>query len=179
MSAAQALHAARAAGITVAINGEALLLEGAAEPPQAVLDDLARHKLAILVLLRRGPCGWSSEQWRSYFDRRRRMAAASGGSRAQAETTALECCVVEWLNQHPAPSAPGCCAWCGKAESPSAVVLPFGVEPGTHRWLHAECWSGWHRTRKTDAIAALGELGIVAAAIAEWRTPGDTLDDVR
>jgi hypothetical protein len=171
MSAAKALHAARAAGITVAIDGETLLLEGAAEPPQAVLDGLARYKPAILDLLRRGQRGWSPEQWRSFFDKRCRMAATS----LNTETMALECCVVEWLNQRPAPSAPGRCIWCGDAESPGAVVLPFGTEPGTHTWLHAECWSGWHRARRMDAIAALG-AGIVAATIA---TAGDTLDDIR
>jgi hypothetical protein len=48
--------------------------------------------------------------------------------------------IIEWLNQHPAPSPPGRCGWCGRPESPSAVVLPFGTEPGTHAWLHAECW---------------------------------------
>jgi len=176
MSAAQALHAARAAGITVAIDGEALLLEGAAEPPQAVLNRLARHKPAILDLLRLGQCRWSPERWRSFFDERRRMAATSGGQpRVQAETMALGRCVVEWLNQHQAPSAPGRCAWCGNAESPGAVVLPFGTEPGTHTWLHADCWSGWHRARKADAIASLGAMGIVAATIA---TAGDMLDDI-
>jgi hypothetical protein len=43
-------------------------------------------------------------------------------------------CVIEWLNQHPASSAPGRCAWCGKAESrgAGAVVLPFETQPGTH-----------------------------------------------
>ena len=63
--------------------------------------------------------------------------------------------VVDWLNQHSAPSTPGRCAWCGKPESPSAVVLPFGTEVGTHAWLHCECWSGWHEARRAAAIAAL------------------------
>jgi hypothetical protein len=63
--------------------------------------------------------------------------------------------VVEWLNQHPAPSAPGRCAWCGRPESPSAMVLPFGTEPGTHAWLHAECWPAWHEARRAEASAAL------------------------
>jgi hypothetical protein len=31
--------------------------------------------------------------------------------------------------------------------------------------LHAECWSSWHRARKTDAIAALGAMGIVTATL--------------
>jgi hypothetical protein len=63
-------------------------------------------------------------------------------------------CVIEWLNQHPA-SAPGRCAWCGKAESGGAMVLPFETQPGTHRWLNAECWSVWHQARWASATAAL------------------------
>ncbi len=63
--------------------------------------------------------------------------------------------IVEWLNQHPAPSRPAYCAWCGRREAPSAVVLPFGAEPETHAWLHAECWPDWHRERKAEAAKAL------------------------
>jgi hypothetical protein len=72
------------------------LLEAVAEPPQFVMDVLAQNK--------------------------RRGTAASNNElpRAQVETLALACCVIEWLNQRPAPSAPGRCAWCGKAESPGA-----------------------------------------------------------
>jgi hypothetical protein len=163
MSAAEALRAARTAGITVTLDGETLLLEATAEPPQAVLDALSRHKLAILDLLRPGQCGWTVEHWRAYFDKRRGLAASNNELlRAQVEALALAFCVIEWLNQHPAPSAPGRCAWCGKAESPGAVVLPFGTEPGTHTWLHAECWPGWHQARQTDATAALGAMGIRA-----------------
>ena len=115
-------------------------------------------------MLRPGQCGWTADQWRAYFDRRRGIAASDCElPRAEAEALALECCVIEWLNQHPTPSAPGRCAWCGKAESPGAVVLPFGTEPGTHTWLHAECWPGWHQVRQADAIAALGATGIMAA----------------
>src|SRR5262245_44741809 len=60
--------------------------------------------------------------------------------------------VAEWLNQHPAPSSPDRCAWCGKDESP---VVPFGAGPGTHAWLHSECWSAWHQVRRAHAIAVL------------------------
>jgi hypothetical protein len=63
--------------------------------------------------------------------------------------------VAEWLNQHPAPSTPDRCAWCGKDESPGAVVAPFGAGPGTHAWLHPECWSAWHQARQAHAIAVL------------------------
>jgi hypothetical protein len=163
MSAAEALRAAHAAGITVTLDDESLLLEAITEPPGAVLDALARHKREILDLLQPGQCGWTPEKWRAYFDKRCGIAATSGERpRAQAETLALTCCIIEWLNQHAAPSVPGRCAWCGRSEAPGAVVLPFGTEPGTHVWLHAECWSGWHKARQIDAMAALGAIGIRA-----------------
>jgi hypothetical protein len=63
--------------------------------------------------------------------------------------------IIEWLDQHPTPSRPGYCAWCGRPGSPSAVVLPFGTEPETHAWLHSECWPDWHRARKAEAAKAL------------------------
>jgi hypothetical protein len=163
MSAADALRAAQAAGITVTLAGECILLEANAEPPQALLEALARHKPAILDLLTPGPDGWCAADWGAYFDERVRSSASQNRySRTQAATVAFECCVVEWLNRHPAPSAPGRCASCGKAECPSAVVLPFGTEPETHTWLHAECWGAWHEARRMAAIAALGAMGIVA-----------------
>jgi hypothetical protein len=163
MSAAKALHAARAVGITVTLDGEGLLLEATAEPPQAVLDALSRHKLAILDLLRPGQCGWTTDQWRAYFDKRSAVAESNDGlPRAEAEARASACCVIEWLNQHPAPSTPGRCARCGRPDSLRAVVLPFGTESGTHAWLHAECWPAWHQARRAEAIAALRAIGIQA-----------------
>jgi hypothetical protein len=175
MRATEALRAARALGVELAIDGNDLLLEAASEPPAVVLDELSRHKAEIVALLRGGRDSWSAEDWLLFFEERAAIAEFDAGlSRAEAEAQALACCIVEWLNQHPAPSAPGRCAWCGKAESRSAVVLPFGTEPGTHTWLHTECWSNWHRARKTDAIAALGAMGIEAATIV---TGGDTTSD--
>ena len=41
-----------------------------------------------------------------------------------------------------------------------ASVLPFGVEPEAHAWLHAECWPAWHQRRQAQATAALREMGI-------------------
>jgi hypothetical protein len=81
-------------------------------------------------------------------------------SEPQFKCRTLDACVVEWLNQHPAPSAPGRCAWCGTPESPGAVVVPFGTEPGTHAWLHADCWPAWHQRRREEAVLALREMGI-------------------
>jgi hypothetical protein len=161
MSAAEVLRAAHAAGVTVMPDGENLMLEAKAQPPQSLLDALSRHKFAILALMRPNPGGWSAEYWRAYFDKRSAIAESNHGlPRAEAEARASACCVIEWLNQHPAPSAPGRCAWCGRPESPRVVVLPFGTEPGTHTWLHAECWPGWHQARRAEAIAALRAINI-------------------
>ena len=94
-------------------------------------------------------------------ERARFLENDGGLLRAKAEFQAFECCVVEWLNQHPAPSAPGRCAWCGRPESPGAVVVPFGTEPGTHAWLHAGCWPAWYQRRREEAVLALREMGII------------------
>ena len=51
MRAVEALCIAHAAGVTVALDGESLVLEADVEPPQAVLDVLLLHKAAILELL--------------------------------------------------------------------------------------------------------------------------------
>jgi hypothetical protein len=164
MSAAEALRVAHAAGVTVTLDGDGLLLEAKAEPPPAVLDSLAHHKVAILALLGPGQGGWTTQHWRAYFAKRSRTAASRNAlPQAEAEALAFDYCVIgviEWLNRHPDPSAQGRCAWCGRPELPGAVVLPFGTEPGMHAWLHAECWPTWHQARRADAIAALLAMGI-------------------
>jgi hypothetical protein len=94
----------------------------------------------------------------------------SGESQRQFNCRTLEACVIEWLNQHPAPSQSGRCAWCGRLESRGAVVLPFGTEPGMHAWLHADCWPAWHQSRRREATMALRKMGIA---------PGGSLGDRR
>lgn len=163
MSAVRAIREARAAGIQLGVDGDALTLSGFAAPPPAIIELLARHKAGILALLRPAGGGWSALDWLTFFDARARMAQVRGLTTIDAEAHAFACCIVEWLNQHPAPSAPGRCAQCGESECSGAVVLPFGTEPGTHTWLHGECWPGWHEARRADAIAALGAMGIASA----------------
>ena len=52
MSAAEVLKAARAAGITLGIDGNDLVLEASAPPPPVVLDLLSRHKVHVIEMLR-------------------------------------------------------------------------------------------------------------------------------
>ena len=94
-----ALKAARAAGIILAVDGEDSVLEAASMPPAAVLDALSQKKAEIVALLRPGRVGWSSEDWQAFFDERAGIAEFDGGlPRPQAEAQAFVCCVVEWLN---------------------------------------------------------------------------------
>jgi hypothetical protein len=161
MSAAAVLRAARAAGVKLAIDGDDLLLDAATMPPASVVDALRRHKAEVVAMLRSGRDGWSAENWRLFFEERAAIAEFAGGlPRTEADAQAVACCIVEWLNRNPSPSAPGRCAWCGQAESNDAVVLPYGVEPGTHIWLHAECWPAWQDTRRSQAREALARMGI-------------------
>ena len=90
MSAAEALKAARAAGIELALDGDDLALSAASAPPAAVLDALSRHKAEIVALLRPGRDGWSAEDWQVYFDERAGIAEFDGGlPRAEAEARRL------------------------------------------------------------------------------------------
>jgi len=158
MSAAQALSAARAAGIHLEVEGDDLLLEAPAPPPTAVLDALSRHKAEIVRILHPAKDGWSAEDWQLFFEERAAVAEYDGGLlRVEAEAQAFECCVVKWLDLNPSPSGPGRCAWCGRSES-HAPVVPFGTEPGT--WLHRECWSEWRKMRPFQAKEALTRMGI-------------------
>jgi hypothetical protein len=156
MSAVEALKAARAAGIELALDGADLALSAALVPPTAVLDALSRHKAEIVVLLRSGRDGWSGEDWQVYFDERAGMAEFDSGlSPREAEARALECCVVEWLNRHPVCSPPGRCLGCGGNENTIDLLLPYGAEPTGHAWLHSRCWAAWQANRKATATAAL------------------------
>jgi hypothetical protein len=161
MSAAQALKAARGAGIKLDIDGDDLLWAAPEQPSTAVLDLLARHKAGIVRLLRLGDDEWSAEDWQAFFDERAGIAEHDGDrSRQQAEALAFEHCVVEWLMRHPVRSMPGCCHGCGRSDEHAGIVLPFGTEANGHAWLHPDCWPTWYAERKAEAIADLAAKGI-------------------
>jgi hypothetical protein len=164
MSAAEALKVARAAGVRLGIDGDALTLEAANAPPPTVLDLLARHKAGIVALLRPANDGWSGEDWLAFFDERAGIAEFDGGlPRREAEARAFDWCVVEWLNRNPARSPPGHCLDCGEGEHSHDPLLPFGTENSGHAWLHSRCWPAWHAGRKANAVAALADLGITTS----------------
>ncbi len=99
MSAAEALKAARTAGIEIRLDDDDLVLEASSAPPAAVLDLLSRHKPGIAVLLRSGRDG-SAEDWQVFFDERAGIAEFDGDlSRTQAEAHAFACCIADWHGQ--------------------------------------------------------------------------------
>jgi hypothetical protein len=42
----------------------------------------------------------------------------------------------------------------------NAAVVPFGTKPGTHTWLHPECFHAWHGARCTQAVQVLTLMGV-------------------
>jgi hypothetical protein len=165
MNAAEALRAARTSGIDVRIDGDDLALEAPPPPPAELLELLAHHKPGIVALLRPGRDGWSAEDWQAHFDERAGVAGCDGGlPRPEAEARAFECCVVEWLNRNFERSPPGRCLACGVGDHAHDALLPHGIEPTGHVWLHSRCWPGWHAGRKAEAVAALKTMGITPPA---------------
>ena len=166
MSAVEALKAARAAGVHLGIDGDDLVLEAASAPPAAVLDALSRHKAEIMVLLRPAEDGWSAEDWQVFFEERAGIVEFDGGlPRAEAEAQAFACCVVEWLNRNPERSPAGRCLGCGDREHAHDPLLPYGVEPTGHVWLHSRCWPTWYAARQAKAVSTLTAMGISAPVI--------------
>jgi len=162
MSAAEALREARTAGIDLRVEGCDLALHAQAPPPADLLQRLARYKPEIVALLRPGRDGWSAEDWQVYFDERAGIAEFDGGlPRREAEARAFECCLVEWLNRTFEPSPPGRCRACGGGDHAHDVLVPHGIEPTGHVWLHSRCWPDWYAGRKADAAEALKAMGIV------------------
>jgi len=146
-AARQLLNDLAVIGATLEPAGDRLILRAGPTAIPAALVNRVREAKADLIAMLRGP---------------KRVQHANESPDRNFPHQTSEARVVEWLNEYPAPSPPGRCAWCGTTESPGAVVLPFGTELGTHTWLHAECWPAWHQARRADAIAALNATAIRA-----------------
>ena len=159
MSAAEAIRAARTAGVRLTADGEDLLLDAASPPSAAVIDKLSRHKAEVLKLLQPAGNGWSAADWHAFFDERAGIAEFDDGlSRSEAEDHAFACSVSEWLNRNPINSPPGRCLACGDREYGYDPLLPYGVEPTGHAWLHSRCWEAWHAGTTRPGLRNSGRL---------------------
>ena len=161
MSAVEALRLAWENGVRLGVAGADLILDADREPVPRVLEVIRRHKAGIVALLTAAKGDWTARDWRAFYDERAGIAEHDGRmTRAEAETQAFECCVVEWLNRNHEPSLPGLCAWCREGRCDGGVVLPFGADAQGHTWLHGECWEAWHARRRAQAVEGLVRLGI-------------------
>jgi len=166
VSAAEALKAARDAGVELRLDGDGLVLEASAPPPANVLDLLSRHKAGVIALLQQDGDGWSAEKWLAFFDERAGIAEFDGGLPCiEAEACAFAACVTEWLNRNPERSAPGICPGCSGPEHAHDPLLSFRSETSDHAWLHHCCWSEWHAGREANAAGALVAMGIEERSI--------------
>src|SRR5262249_21507560 len=151
-----------AAGISFSIEGDHLLLAAPTPPPSHIIEDIARHKSEILALLRLGSGSWSSEDWQAFFDERAAIAEIDGGlSQDDAESVAMEDCIVQWLCRNPAPDSPtDVCAECGSTAPSGLPLVPFLRGDGGHVWVHGVCHARWLYRRRAIARVALGRLGL-------------------
>jgi hypothetical protein len=78
MSAAEALKAARDAGVELRLDGDSLVLEASAPPPVNVLDLLSRHKAGVIALIQQDGDGWSAEDWHAFFEERAAITEYDG-----------------------------------------------------------------------------------------------------
>ena len=90
MTVATAIAAAVAAGITIKIDGERLVLSGPERPDDRLLEELRREKPAIVAYLH-DVAAWTEEDWQALFDERAGIMEFDGGlPREEAETLAAE-----------------------------------------------------------------------------------------
>jgi hypothetical protein len=127
VSAADALKAARTAGVEVHVDGDDLVLEAAAPLPSAILDLLLLHKPDIVMLLRPGRDGQSAADWHAFYHERARFAAFDGLPRPKAEAFTFASCIAQWQTCNFVPSPPGLCVICGGADCPHDPLLPHGM----------------------------------------------------
>jgi hypothetical protein len=130
-----------------------------------LLDDLAVIGATVepagdRLILRAGPTAIPATLVRRVKDAKSDMIAIlNAHNQPEEKRGPHEGTIVRWLDEHPGPSPAGRCAWCGCRDLPGAVALPFGTVPGTHTWLHAECWRPWQDARRAEAVGALSRIG--------------------
>jgi hypothetical protein len=162
MTAADVLKTTRAAGVKVNIDGDDLILEASAMPPQAMLEALSRQKAEILMLLRREAKDWSTDDWMAFFHERTGIGLFDGElGRLDAELGAFEDCTIHWLAMHPPNTSPdGLCLYCKLPLSPDETtnVQIAGGQAGQVGLLHPRCAPKWMSSRRWEARRALGWL---------------------
>jgi hypothetical protein len=170
MNAAEALRAARMAGVVVRIEDGGLALEAKAQPPAEILELLARDKAGVVALLRAAnrnasaakPATPPDSYWRDWYQERAAIRQFDAGYRREdAERLAFGEVVEAWCRAHPIEPHLLRCAGCGKPlEGMDILDLPDGAIRGPELRLPDQCggqaqaaqrrrWPswGWRRPR--------------------------------
>ena len=104
--------------------------------------------------------GADAHRWlRKFEDRTIVVQRVRNLPQAEAERVAYDIVVVDFLNATHPDTDPNSCACCGRAETPSNILLPIGVG-ARHAWLHDYCWADWREGRHAEAITMLAGMGI-------------------
>jgi hypothetical protein len=95
--------------------------------------------------------------WRCLFEEKIDLVERLRGlSRPDAKRAGFDIVLTEFLNRTHPSTDPSRCAHCSQSD---ATLLPFGA--GLHHvWLHDRCWEAWRERRRTEAIAALVDMGV-------------------
>jgi hypothetical protein len=83
-----------------------------------------------------------------------------GLPRLEAEPSAYEAVLIEFLNATHPDTPSDRCAHCVKLEESGAPLLPIGLGV-RHTWLHNDCWEQWRARRRDRAEDELARLGVV------------------
>jgi hypothetical protein len=126
-----------AESISLALDGDEILIDWNGEPPSDVLLAAIRSaKPEVISTLRR------REAVRQAYDRQRREAEERRA-------------VVFWVNNNFTPSPPDVCAHCGKGPRTGDPFVRMFVHPDRAD-VHASCHEAWRAAREQEARKALG-----------------------
>jgi hypothetical protein len=121
----------------------------------------------LLVIQKLFPDGLGAEtpeaaSWLCFFEEKAELVERVRGlPRLEAERVAYKIVLVEFLNRTFPDTPSDRCAYCGRPETQSNILLPIGVGV-RHSWLHSDCWEPWRDTRRAKASDELAAAGIGA-----------------
>lgn len=157
MNPAEVLKSAFAIGMHIEVSGGDLVLDADLPPPNELVQNLVRYKVAIIDLLMPVKIEFNQSNWQSLFDQRVTHSAQINGYDApNAELCAFEDCVDHWLLLNPPTFLlPGQCLHCTHPVSRQDIhVIPV-VGVAQIGSLHPACADKWMISRRWKARRAL------------------------
>ncbi len=157
MNATQALKAARAAGVSIRIEGGDLVLEAPAHPSPAILEALSSHKADVLALLRPPNDSADARHWRDRLDARTVEWFHGERGREEARWLAWGDLVNEWHELHGRRWPTWQCVGC---DGPISGTRAFTLADGNRVHDTLECLIAFGKRWRGAAHSALVALGL-------------------